>query len=518
MLWGHVTGEVAAISIVSTIVDVRSARGSPVANRGLSTMGTHGDYWSSIVPIVDARTFSIQATLVLRSRINARLNLNERHGDPRRRPRDRGISRSRRNAAKQVGKRLARAHARTHPAPNEPHSNGSEDDTLEALHELQLAAVERDAQIARLTVYPQHALEDIERARAEAGAARTEAKEARAETTEAQRKNVYDSKSEERGDAGEEHGSSSTEQPCTSQRIKLDTKITAVCPRTPAHVSASVSVSSSSNARPPVSAKASASTPAPSSAPPANATTPRPLSIPYPPPISNPLPLPSRPKTPSAAADSQAANAHATAVTPMSVPAPTSILKSTPILKTSHFPARLRDPLQQCTFQSGTFQLQRPNANPNTGARVDLNDTIWCTIGTQYKGSPPRTGGTRTRWRSWPFLPSTAAYVERWNGGIERGSTPTSAFLKTDAHFYPEVCLKCGIQLQAFAVRNVGMSQKVEDGRKMEGRRDRLADPERKVKEEGKGGGSSPTALPRCRQGISTRELAFTLQRWQKHP
>ncbi|KAJ7486546.1 hypothetical protein FB451DRAFT_771243 [Mycena latifolia] len=59
-----------------------------------------------------------------------------------------------------------------HPLPL--HSNGSEDDTRVALRELQLAAVERDAQVAWLEVHLKRALEDIERARAETKAVEME--------------------------------------------------------------------------------------------------------------------------------------------------------------------------------------------------------------------------------------------------------------------------------------------------------------------------------------------------------
>ncbi|KAJ7486517.1 hypothetical protein FB451DRAFT_1553845 [Mycena latifolia] len=56
--------------------------------------------------------------------------------------------------------------------PHLPSAAGSEDKTRAELRALQLAAVERDAQIARLGVQLQHALDDIEHARAEAGQAR----------------------------------------------------------------------------------------------------------------------------------------------------------------------------------------------------------------------------------------------------------------------------------------------------------------------------------------------------------
>ncbi|KAJ7486555.1 hypothetical protein FB451DRAFT_1167980 [Mycena latifolia] len=323
------------------------------------------------------------------------------------------------------------------PDSQTPHPARIEDETRAALRELQLAAVEREAQIARLTLRLQHALDDIKRARAETTAMEVQLQEAEGQLAalrvkydrakgwwvhfNADRKRKNDS--EESG-AREEHESSpsrSPEQACSSdsspdpqrspilhvptqaqadrdprKRIKLDTTAPSVRPCTPAlaAVSAPVSRSTSSagtahrprtQASAPVSASASvvgnpspanlsASTAAPSSAPPPSSATPRPLSIP----ISNPNPLllPSRPKTPSIpTATPQAGNAHRAAATPMSIlkptPTPPSILKPTQ--------ERRDQPQQASAFQSGTFQLQRPNpnakgnANGNASRSANLN-------------------------------------------------------------------------------------------------------------------------------------------------
>ncbi|KAJ7486521.1 hypothetical protein FB451DRAFT_1391441 [Mycena latifolia] len=67
-----------------------------------------------------------------------------------------------------------------------PHSHSTSEDTRAALRALELAAVERDAQIARLVVQLQHAREDTECARAEASEARAEANEAQGRLKEAQ--------------------------------------------------------------------------------------------------------------------------------------------------------------------------------------------------------------------------------------------------------------------------------------------------------------------------------------------
>ncbi|KAJ7486539.1 hypothetical protein FB451DRAFT_1553851 [Mycena latifolia] len=60
------------------------------------------------------------------------------------------------------------------PRSHTPLPAHSEDDTRAGLRELQLAAVERDAQVACLEVHLHHALEDVERARAETRAVEVE--------------------------------------------------------------------------------------------------------------------------------------------------------------------------------------------------------------------------------------------------------------------------------------------------------------------------------------------------------
>ncbi|KAJ7486526.1 hypothetical protein FB451DRAFT_1391446 [Mycena latifolia] len=61
--------------------------------------------------------------------------------------------------------------------PPHSHSTSEDDSTRAGLRALELAAVERDAQVARLGVQLQHAREDTERARAEATQARAETHE-----------------------------------------------------------------------------------------------------------------------------------------------------------------------------------------------------------------------------------------------------------------------------------------------------------------------------------------------------
>ncbi|KAJ7486508.1 hypothetical protein FB451DRAFT_1534349 [Mycena latifolia] len=191
------------------------------------------------------------------------------------------------------------------PRSQTPHPAHSEDDTCTALRELQLAAVDRDsqAQVARLTVHLQHALEHTGRARA-----RNQKRWRCIPPGEGVRKNDSEC------GAGEEHDSNpsrSPEQACPSdsipaqadrdprKRIKLD------------------------------STTASASL---SSAPPSTAAPPRPVPTPL---------LPSRPRELSVPPNAQAAHGHRAAVTPMSTLKPTQ------------------------ERRSQTFQLQRPS--PSTG-------------------------------------------------------------------------------------------------------------------------------------------------------
>ncbi|KAJ7486533.1 hypothetical protein FB451DRAFT_1534377 [Mycena latifolia] len=100
---------------------------------------------------------------------------------------------SRDSVAPRHGKRpRPRAHAAPCRSLNSTYAthagaiHSSEDDTRAALRALELAAVERDAQAARLGVQLQHAREDTERARAEATQARAETHEARGQVKEAE--------------------------------------------------------------------------------------------------------------------------------------------------------------------------------------------------------------------------------------------------------------------------------------------------------------------------------------------
>ncbi|KAJ7486471.1 hypothetical protein FB451DRAFT_1534295 [Mycena latifolia] len=211
------------------------------------------------------------------------------------------------------------------PRSQTPHPAHSEDDTRAALREMQLAAVEREAQIARLTVHLQHALDDIERAREEtSGGSAARRVEDEVRKGKGLRKN--DSEEHDRSAP-----SSSPEQACSS--TLPDSRPDPSCsPILPAHLDRDPRKASRTPGvlvYRPRRRRQKAHTPAPvsSSTPTPVVQAGRPLSIPNP----CPLLLPSRPKTPSiptpTAALTQAARAHAAVVTPISILNPTQTLQ-----------------------------------------------------------------------------------------------------------------------------------------------------------------------------------------------
>ncbi|KAJ7486498.1 hypothetical protein FB451DRAFT_1167927 [Mycena latifolia] len=267
--------------------------------------------------------------------------------------------------------------------PHPAHSNGSEDDTRAALRELQLAVVDRDAQIARLEVQLQHACEDTERACAETAEAQVQLKEAQTQLAALRTKYErakgwwaanHKRKNEDSGAREDSSPSRSPEQACPSAlpNSSPDPSRRPIPPALPP-LQSQAHVQALADRDPRKRIKLDATTSAPRPHTQASTSTPTPI-VQAGRPLPDLLPLPSCPKTPPIPPPTQrpaAVNAHRAVVTPISILKPTLKPPQGPDLEARR--PQDQNQAQTGAFQSGTFQVRCPNANAQQLQRPNPN-------------------------------------------------------------------------------------------------------------------------------------------------